>query len=303
MLFCGGCSEAHVSYHRVPGMLKFAKTRWLVDVVSAAQNATVFKMSASVDLGEWRPDAPGCSLFGPHGARPVHVLAMIRPLTRRRNPAGTLRAMLALQARHGAAVALHFFGCSRADFGDVVREAFNGTVAAEELEGLYAHHGSLTRRQMVRLVAGMDVFVDMSAWQAFGRTGLEAMAAGCVPVMPDSGGASEFARNGSNAWLTDAAAGFTALDAASALVANPAQLCAMRAQGLADARKYFGMETAAGNLFALLKERHANHSRAYVDYADAEPRLTPVPLVDSWNVTLQTLERLSPSLLAMLPEL
>ena len=101
------------------------------------------------------------------------------------------------------------------------------------------------------------------------------MAAGCVPVLPSAGGAAEYAVNGSNSFLTRA--GFTALAATSMLVEHRGRLCAMRARGLADSRR-FSMRAASSALFELLHARHTNHSRTYVDYSDMEPRLVPVPL-------------------------
>lgn len=36
-----------------------------------------------------------------------------------------------------------------------------------------------------------DLFIDLSWWQAFGRSGLEAMACGTLSIMPLTGAASE----------------------------------------------------------------------------------------------------------------
>jgi glycosyltransferase involved in cell wall biosynthesis len=49
----------------------------------------------------------------------------------------------------------------------------------------------------------MDVFIDFSDWQAFGRTGLEAMACGCATIVPEAGGTTEYAIDGHNALLVD----------------------------------------------------------------------------------------------------
>lgn len=48
-----------------------------------------------------------------------------------------------------------------------------------------------------------EVFIDLSAWQAFGRAGIEAMASGVVPILPSLGGAPEYATHGTNAFLVD----------------------------------------------------------------------------------------------------
>jgi glycosyltransferase involved in cell wall biosynthesis len=46
------------------------------------------------------------------------------------------------------------------------------------------------RRDLADLYRDSDVFVDMSWWQAFGRSAVEAMATGCVPIMPSLGAGS-----------------------------------------------------------------------------------------------------------------
>ena len=46
-----------------------------------------------------------------------------------------------------------------------------------------------------------DVFIDASAYQAFGRSGLEAMACGAVPVLPALGGVHEYALDDENAMV------------------------------------------------------------------------------------------------------
>ena len=61
----------------------------------------------------------------------------------------------------------------------------------------------LTRDDVALLFARADLFIDASKWQAFGRTGLEAMAAGCVPLLPAGSGASEYAQHGFNSMLVD----------------------------------------------------------------------------------------------------
>ena len=47
------------------------------------------------------------------------------------------------------------------------------------------------------------MFLDVSDYQAFGRTGLESMACGAIPVVPVLGGTSEFAVHGENAYVVD----------------------------------------------------------------------------------------------------
>ena len=74
-----------------------------------------------------------------------------------------------------------------------------------ELDFEFENRGILTRRDVASLLRESDIFVDLSDYQAFGRTGLEAMACGCATVLPARGGADEYAVDGENAFLVDTA--------------------------------------------------------------------------------------------------
>jgi glycosyltransferase involved in cell wall biosynthesis len=63
--------------------------------------------------------------------------------------------------------------------------------------------GVLKRSQVPDLLRSSDLFLDLSDYQAFGRTGLEGMACGCIPVVPVLGGTSEYAVHGRNAFVVD----------------------------------------------------------------------------------------------------
>ena len=71
-------------------------------------------------------------------------------------------------------VELVTFGCS-AD------EMVRLTSSAPLLDN---HQGILTRHEVADLLNRCDVFLDMSMYQAFGRTALEAMACACTAVVP-----------------------------------------------------------------------------------------------------------------------
>jgi glycosyltransferase involved in cell wall biosynthesis len=51
----------------------------------------------------------------------------------------------------------------------------------------------LSRSEVAALLRNSDIFLDLSDFQAFGRTAIEAMASGCIPVVPNKGGTDEFA--------------------------------------------------------------------------------------------------------------
>jgi glycosyltransferase involved in cell wall biosynthesis len=61
----------------------------------------------------------------------------------------------------------------------------------------------LNREQVASLLKESDIFLDFSIYQAFGRTGLEAMACGCASVLPVKGGINEYAVDKENSMLAD----------------------------------------------------------------------------------------------------
>jgi len=67
----------------------------------------------------------------------------------------------------------------------------------------FTNHGVLKRVQVASLLRGSGMFLDASDFQAFGRTSLEAMACGCVPVIPAVGGGYEYAEHGINSFVHD----------------------------------------------------------------------------------------------------
>jgi glycosyltransferase involved in cell wall biosynthesis len=96
-----------------------------------------------------------------------------------------------LAAEFGDRVSLTVFGCE------------DGDIPGAGLSPAISNRGVLSRSAVAQVLRGSDMFLDLSDYQAFGRTGLEAMACGCVPVLPLFGGAGEYARHRRNAFLVD----------------------------------------------------------------------------------------------------
>lgn len=179
---------ARASYGADPDLILFAKTHWLQEVVEANHGVTVHKVEASIDHGEFFPDFA----VRADPTRPLTIAAMLRPSTPRRAPRRTARILSALAHEFEGKLRCVSFGC---DWQDVFR---HGLV----LTGV-DHRGRLTRAATARLLRGVDLFLDLSDYQAFGRTALEGMSCGAVPVVPIHGGAGEFAIDGDNAFLVD----------------------------------------------------------------------------------------------------
>lgn len=213
--------EACDSYALVPGAILFAKTQWIIDEVQKKHGIEVYKVQPSIDHEVYKP------ALGIRDGR-IHVTAMIRPKTPRRGAARTMRLFNRLHEVHGNRIALHIFGCDDAD------ENFQNL----ERNFLYVNHGILKRPQVADLLSKSDVFIDLSDYQAFGRTGLEAMACGCVPIVPEAGGANEYAVHQQNALVVDTRNEAVCFDTVSAALAEPNGLLRLRRAGIITAAKY-----------------------------------------------------------------
>ena len=175
--------RALLSYRAIPDQILFAKTHWLRNVVSELHGLHVAKVRPSLDRGLFhasgRQQADGV----------LRVAAMIRPRTPRRRPTATLASLAAIVGALGEATEIVTFGAEMHAFAEMQGSAVAGL----------DHLGLLDRREVAALMRRCDVFIDASAYQAFGRTGLEAMACGAVPVLPALGGVHEYAVHDENA--------------------------------------------------------------------------------------------------------
>ncbi len=178
--------QALASYERLPGALLFAKTDWIRHVVSGNHAVKVEKVSPSLDTSLYHP-----ALRRVHG--PVRVAAMVRPPTPRRAPRRTMSVLKEIAARHGDAVDISVFGCTEEELVE--------HQLPTDFE--FVNHGRLMRSQVAALFRTTDLVMDLSDYQAFGRTGLEAMACGCATLLPVFGGTHEYAVDGVNAFLVD----------------------------------------------------------------------------------------------------
>ena len=135
------------------------------------------------------------------------------------------------------------FGCEPAAFAKL------GASAAID------HRGLLSRDAVADLLRDADVFLDCSWYQAFGRTGLEAMSCGATAVLPRIGGATEFARDGENCLLTDTWDVETTTAAVSRLVDDRALLARLQDEAVATAAGYSALRAALSE-YALFCAEH-----------------------------------------------
>ena len=178
------------SYTLVPDMVLMAKTDWICRTVRERHGVEVFRVAPSLDHDVFYPKE---RLRG----GPIALSAMIRPSTPRRGPLRTLRVLRDLTRRFDG-LRILLFGCEADALEDLARRD-----PEFELDFEFENRGILTRRDVASLLRESDIFIDLSDYQAFGRSGLEAMACGCATVLPARGGADEYVVDGKNAFLVD----------------------------------------------------------------------------------------------------
>jgi len=180
--------DAFASYKRIRGAALFAKTDWLCAMVRENHDVPIARVKASVDHEIYYPRLRQDDLDPK-----ITVIAMLRSKTKRRAPIRTARIVSWLAAEHSDAARVEVFGATDDELAqagiDPPPSCFN--------------HGRLRRTEVPAVLRGSDLFLDLSDYQAFGRTAIEAMASGCTPIVPVLGGATEYAQNGRNAFVVD----------------------------------------------------------------------------------------------------
>jgi glycosyltransferase involved in cell wall biosynthesis len=249
--------EAIASYTALPDMLLFAKSHWLCNVVAERHGLFVAKVEPSIDREVFFPTAPAASTKGgelpgtsPNGTVEPGVLrvaAMLRPRTARRQPLATAAVLERLLGELPGKIQVSTFGC----YPDELREILPGR--ADDV--LKHHRGMLSRTEVAELMRASDVFLDMSVYQAFGRTALEAMACGATAVVPSLGGAWEFVEHRENAFAVDTLESEAALAALRELATDAELLARLRAGALRTAERH-SVARAALSEYLLFERAH-----------------------------------------------
>ncbi len=235
MFFPPGSENWHIardSYSLVPNTVLFAKTYWIANIIEQKHGVMVHKVSPSIDHSVYAP--------GPEQKdNNVFIAVMIRPQTPIRGSERTMRLLSRLAAEtFPKKVSFCLFGCPEDDprFKKLPRD-FD-----------YQNSGILTRPEVASLLASCGIFIDLSDYQAFGRTALEAMACGCAVMVPVHGGTDEYAIDGVNAIVVDSfdeEECFTRLDA---LLRDDKKLQDLQREGLLTAADYSVNKAAMSEL-------------------------------------------------------
>ncbi|ERJ11062.1 glycosyltransferase [Haloplasma contractile] len=216
--------EAYDSYTAINKNSMFAKTYWIIEQIEQEHKRRVTKVQPSVDLSTYNPYLN--LKYNPD--KIIRISAMVRPSTPRRSPAETVQLMREIKDKYKNKVKIMLFGCTE-------NELMNLNVP---LDFEYSNFGVIPAEKVREILMNSDIFVDLSTYQAFGRSGIEAMASGCVPILPVEGGVNEYAINGENSFVIDTLDYQNAADKIAYLIDFPNELHDMKASGLQTAKKF-----------------------------------------------------------------
>jgi len=226
------------SYTGLEGAVLMAKTRWICRMVHNNHCVRVHKIAPSIDHSIYRVD-PATERLQP--ALPITVAAMVRPTTSRRAPEATISVLRAIRNQMGSDVNIEVFGCTDDELFCIP--------GADECQ--LENHGVLLREGVSSVLNRADLFIDMSSYQAFGRTALEAMACGTLAAVPRFGGGSEYS------WADQAVLSLPTDDTSASiglilgLLKDQERMQSMRKRGLAVACQ-FSIDKAATSIEDLI---------------------------------------------------
>lgn len=226
---------ALASFTALPGCTYFAKTRWLTGIVKAAHGHDAKLVVPSIDHAIFRP-----ARRASRGER--LVVAMVRPSTPRRAPLRTLRLLGRIAAGEFGPATTLGFGADEAELAE------HGMTCPEGVRLL----GQLKQTEVAALLREADLVLDLSDYQAFGRTAAESMACGCIALAPALGGAPDFLQDGVNGFLADTRDEAAVAAAVRRMMSlSDAELTAIRLAGIEAVAGFTPMRAAISELRAL----------------------------------------------------
>ncbi|WP_082817983.1 class I SAM-dependent methyltransferase [Variovorax boronicumulans] len=178
--------EALASYSEA-SMKLMTKTRWNQRKVMEKTGKSPLLLGPSFDWSRFAPPS------GQRKSKEIVICAMVRPSTPRRGPQMTVNVLRRLLAERAGVVQVRIFGCPSNDPILAPLESFSG----------YQSYGELNSAEVEALMKRVDVFVDLSTYQAMGLSCLEAMASGVAVIGPVNGGISEIVIHEESGLLVD----------------------------------------------------------------------------------------------------
>ncbi|GGD87484.1 glycosyltransferase [Paenibacillus nasutitermitis] len=182
--------EAWDSYQLFPDLQRVTKTEWNMKEINKQIGVGASVIGASVNLDLFRPRTRVGSEW-PN--RPLRIAAMIRPSTPRRNPKLTMEVLENITELHGDKIEVILFGCDTDDHGfQQLPHNFK-----------WINAGVLASEELAWLLNEIDIFIDLSSFQAMGLTAMEAMACGAAVITPQNGGTNSFVEDQVNGLIVN----------------------------------------------------------------------------------------------------
>jgi glycosyltransferase involved in cell wall biosynthesis len=164
-----------------------------------------------------------------------------------------MQVLKSIKDEYGDRVSVTIFGC----------ESYDPEFLALPRDFKFENRGVLIREEVAELLRSADIFLDLSKYQAFGRTGLEAMACGCATILTLNGGTAEYARHRDNALLVDTENFKEMVGATRELIEDENLRQEMSEQGILTAANYSVRKAVVSelSLFQEALQRRVNTGR------------------------------------------
>ncbi|MGE0715953.1 MAG: glycosyltransferase family 4 protein [Alphaproteobacteria bacterium] len=212
----------------------FAKTSWLCEIVGTMHGLPVRQVVPSIDGTIYRPG-------GTRGSSRT-LCGMVRPSTPRRAPHRTARILTRLADKHGPDLKVVAFGAGAEEL----------KAAGVDIGDSVMLMGELSQSAVADLLRQADFFIDLSDYQAFGRTAAEAMACGALALAPKVGGGADFIAHGVSSFMADTTDEGAILEAVEAMLSlSESELRTMRLAAIEAVSPFTPVRAAISELRTL----------------------------------------------------
>ena len=226
------------SYTKIPGLVRFTKTKWNQATVKKETGADSTVIGPSVNIDLFRQRIRNVNQFSQDY---VYISAMIRPSTPRRNAGFTMKILKKISEENKGKVKIMIFGC---DEEQIIQHELQNDFD-------YKNAGMLNSYQIANLLNETDIFVDFSKFQAMGLTALEAMSCGAAVIVPQNGGTDSFAKNNENSLIVDSTSFEDCHNALQNLIDDSSLRDRLKMNAVEDTCKYTSENVAYNILMAL----------------------------------------------------
>lgn len=155
----------------------------------------------------------------------MHICAMYRQETPRRQPLQTLQILTNISKRYESSVQITVFGTPAGQ-------------TQQPWPPLITNLGVIGTKQSAELYSRCHIFLDFSSWQAFGRSGLDFMSTGGIAILPQNGGVTEYAVHERNSFVIDSSSISSALNILEDILDGQYNLTRISKCAIKDTQKF-----------------------------------------------------------------